>query len=311
MNVLSLFDGHSTGYLALQRAGIKFDRYYASEIAPDPIKISERHYPDIIRLGDVTKVKAEDLPKIDLLIGGSPCQGFSRAGKCLNFEDPRSKLFFEFVRILNEIRIINPEVKFFLENVRMKKEWIQVISESVGVEPIDLNSKLVAPQNRERIYWTNIPYTELAITDPPLISILEDVNTSGYIEKDGILFDPTISEASRNLVSVVNGEVRIKQATKQGYIVAEDGDGINLMYPTSKTRRGRVIKRKAGTLACNCEGQVFYNGIIRNFTITELERLQTLPDGYTEGVGITARKEAIGNGWTTEVIAHFFRGLKV
>lgn len=310
-NVLSVFDGHSTGYLALQRAGIKFDRYYASEIAPDPIKISERHYPDIIRLGDVTKVRAEDLPKIDLLIGGSPCQGFSRAGKCLNFNDPRSKLFFEYVRILKEIREINPDVKFFLENVKMKKEWIQVISESVGAEPVDINSKIISPQNRERIYWTNIPLLPYEITDPPLSSILEDVDTTGFIEKDGILFDPAISEASRNLVSVVDGEVRVKQATKLGYIIAEDGDGVNLMYPTSKTRRGRVIKRKAGTLACNCEGQVFYNGIIRNFTITELERLQTLPDGYTEGVGITARKEAIGNSWTTDIIAHFFKGLKV
>ena len=310
MNVLSLFDGHSTGYLALLRAGIKIDNYFSSEIATDPIKISEKHFPDIIRLGDVTRVKAKDLPKIDLLIGGSPCQGFSRAGKCLNFEDPRSKLFFEFVRLLNEIREINPDVKFFLENVKMKKEWSQVISELVEVEPIDINSKIISPQNRERIYWTNISLLPYEISDPPLSSILEDVDTTGFIEKDGLLFDPAISEASRNLVSVVNGEVRIKQATKLGYIVAEDGDGVNLMYPTSKTRRGRVIKRKAGTLACNCEGQVFYNGIIRNFTITELERLQTLPDGYTEGVGITARKEAIGNGWTTDVITLFFRGLK-
>lgn len=311
MNVLSVFDGHSTGYLALQRAGIKFDKYFSSEIAPDPIKISEKNFPDIIRLGDITKVKAEDLPKIDLFIGGSPCQGFSRAGKCLNFDDPRSKLFFEYERLLNEIRSINPDVKFLLENVKMKKEWIRVISDSVGSEPIEVNSKVVSPQNRERIYWTNIPYTEITITDPPLVSILEDVDTSDYIEKDGILFDPTISEASRNLVSVVDGEVRIKQATKLGYIIAEDGDGVNLMYPTSKTRRGRVIKRKSGALACNCEGQVFYNGIIRNFTITESERLQTLPDGYTEGVGITARREMIGNGWTTDVIAHFFKGLTV
>lgn len=284
MNVLSLFDGHSTGYLALQRAGIKIDNYYASEIAPNPIKISEKHFPDIIRLGDVTKVKAEDLPKIDLLIGGSPCQGFSRAGKCLNFYDPRSKLFFEYVRILNEIRTINPDVKFFLENVKMKNEWIEVISDLVGAKPVEINSKIVSLQNRERIYWTNIPIIEVTISDPPLSSILEDVDTTGFIEKDGILFDPTISEDSRNLVSVVDGEVRVKQATKLGYIVAEDGDGINLMYPTSKTRRGRVIKRKSGALACNCEGQVFYSGIIRNFTITELERLQTLPDGYTEGV---------------------------
>ena len=311
MNVLSLFDGHSTGYLALQRAGIKFDKYFASEIAPDPIKISEKHFPDIIRLGDVTKVRASDLPKIDLLIGGSPCQGFSRAGKCLNFDDPRSKLFFEYVRILNEIRAINPEVKFFLENVKMKKEWIQVISESVGAEPIDLNSKLVAPQNRERIYWTNIPLLPYEITDPPLSSILEDVDTTGFIEKDGLLFDPRIPESNRELVSVVNGEVRIKQSTKLGYIVPNDYDGVNLSFPGSKSRRGRVIRRKASCVTCTDRILVYYKGIFRYFTITELERLQTLPDGYTDVPGISEsdRKEAIGNCWTTDVITLFFRGL--
>ena len=309
MNVLSLFDGHSTGYLALQRAGVKFDKYYASEIAPDPIKISEKHYPDIIRLGDVTKVRAEDLPKIDLLIGGSPCQGFSRAGKCLNFDDPRSKLFFEYVRILEEIKSYNPDVKFLLENVKMKNEWAKVISDILGVEPIEVNSKILSPQNRLRMYWTNIPVLEFDIIDPPLSSILEDVDTTGFIEKDGILFDPTISEASRDLVSVVDGEIRVKQTVKKGYIVANEGDGINLSFPTSKSRRGRVISRKSSCLDCACNIAVLHNGAIRRFTITEMERLQTLPDGYTEGVSNQARKEAIGNGWTTDVIAHIFRGL--
>jgi DNA (cytosine-5)-methyltransferase 3A len=312
LNVLSLFDGISTGYLALQRAGIKFDNYFSSEIAPDPIKISEKHFPDIIRLGDVTKVHASELPKIDLLIGGSPCQGFSRAGKCLNLDDPRSKLVFEYVRILEEIYRINPDVKFLLENVKMKHEWARVISDELGIEPIEVNSKLLSAQNRLRMYWTNIPVLPFDITDPPLSSILEDVDTNGFIEKDGILFDPTISEASRNLVSVVNGEIRIKQSTILGYIVPEDYDGINLDFPTSQSRRGRVIRRKSPTLTSvqNTTG-VYYRGIFRPYTITEMERLQTLPDGYTEGVSLSARKEAIGNGWTTDVIAHFFRGLRV
>ena len=311
MNIVGLFDGISTGRYCLDKAGIQVDNYFSSEIDSNAIKISEKNYPDIIRLGDVPKVKAEDLPKIDLLIGGSPCQGFSRAGKCLNFDDPRSKLFFEYVRILNEIREYNPDVKFFLENVKMKTERARVISDTLGVEPIEVNSKILSPQNRLRMYWTNIPVSEFDITDPPLSSILEDVDTTGFIEKDGILFDPTISEASRNLVTVVDGEIRVSQSVKKGYIVANDGDGISLAFPTSKTRRGRVVSKKSSCLDCACDIAVLHNGAIRRFTITEMERLQTLPDGYTEGVSDSARKSAIGNGWTTDVIAHFFKGLKL
>lgn len=312
MNVLSLFDGHSTGYLALKNAGIKIDNYYASEIDPNPIAISENNYPDIIRLGDVTKIDVSKLPKIDLLIGGSPCQGFSRAGKCLNFNDPRSALFFEFVRILNEIKLVNPDVYFMLENVKMKNEWIEIINKNLGVKGIHINSKLVSAQHRERVYWTNIPH----LTIPGdkcirLLDILEDVSPEGFIEKDGILFDPTISEASRNLVTVVDGEVRIKQAVKKGYIVADNGDGVNLAFPGSTSRRGRVIKGKSSTLDCVCNLCVYHNGMIRRYTTTELERLQTLPDGYTEGVSETARRKAIGNGWTAEVITHIFKGLTV
>ena len=134
MNVLSLFDGISCGRVALERAGIKVDKYFASEIDENAIAISEKNYKDIIRLGDVTKWREWDLPKIDLVIGGSPCQGFSRAGKCLNFEDPRSKLFFEYVDILNDIRKKNPDVLFLLENVKMKNEWSDIISEHLGAD---------------------------------------------------------------------------------------------------------------------------------------------------------------------------------
>lgn len=312
MNVLSLFDGISTGRLCLGRAGIRVDNYFASEIDPNPIAISKKNYPDIIRLGDVIKIDVNELPKIDLLIGGSPCQGFSRAGKGLNFEDPRSALFFEYVRILRDIREVNPDVLFMLENVKMKNEWLEIIDETLGVKGIHINSKLVSAQHRERVYWTNIPY----ITIPKdngikLLDILENVSPVGFIEKDGILFDPTISEASRNLVTVVNGEVRIKQAVKQGYIVAENGDGVNLAFPGSASRRGRVIKEKSSTLDCVCNLCVFHNGLIRRYTITELERLQNLPDGYTEGVSETARRKAIGNGWTANVISHIFKNLTV
>ena len=153
MNVLSLFDGMSCGQIALNQLGIKVDKYYASEIDKYAITITKKNFPNTIHLGDVTKVKAEDLEPIDLLMGGSPCQGFSFAGRQLNFNDPRSALFFEFVRLLKECK---PKY-FLLENVRMKKEYQDVISEHLGVEPIMINSALVSAQNRVRLYWTNIP----------------------------------------------------------------------------------------------------------------------------------------------------------
>ena len=153
LNVLSLFDGMSCGQIALERAGIKVNNYFASEIDKYAIQVAKHNYPNMQHIGDVTQVKASELPKIDLLIGGSPCQGFSFAGKQLNFNDPRSKLFFEFVRLLKEC---NPKY-FLLENVKMKKEYQDVITEHLGVEPIEINSNLLSAQNRKRIYWTNIP----------------------------------------------------------------------------------------------------------------------------------------------------------
>lgn len=152
ITVLSLFDGMSCGRLALERAGIKVKQYYAAEIDKHAIQVTQHNFPNTIQLGDVTKVFAKDLPKIDLLIGGSPCQGFSFAGKQLAFDDPRSKLFFEFVRLKNEC---NPTY-FMLENVKMKKEFELIISKYMGVAPIEINSALLSAQNRVRLYWTNI-----------------------------------------------------------------------------------------------------------------------------------------------------------
>ena len=183
MNVLSLFDGMSCGQIALRQLGIPINKYYAAEIDPYAMRVTKNNFPETIHLGDVTKVKGKDLEKIDLLLGGSPCQGFSFAGKQLNFDDPRSALFFEFVRLLKEC---NPKY-FLLENVRMKKEYQDVITEHLGVEPITINSALVSAQNRVRLYWTNIPN----ITQPEdkgivLKDIVEEmpVNTSNtFTEK--------------------------------------------------------------------------------------------------------------------------------
>ena len=175
MNVLSLFDGMSCGQIALERAGFKVDKYFASEIDKYAIKVTQANYPETIQLGDVRNVKADDLPSIDLLIGGSPCQGFSFAGKQLNFDDPRSKLFFEFVRLFKETK---PKY-FLLENVRMKKEYQDVISKLLGVDPVMINSCLVSAQNRKRFYWTNIPN----VTQPEDKGILlKDILLNEYAE---------------------------------------------------------------------------------------------------------------------------------
>ena len=156
MNVLSLFDGMSCGMIALDRLGIKVDNYYASEIDKYAIQVSQANYPDIIQVGDITKLDLSTLPKIDLVMGGSPCQGFSFAGKQLAFDDPRSALFFEFVKCVDTLK---PKY-FLLENVKMKKEYLDVISEYMGVEPIFIQSSLVSAQSRQRYYWTNIPNVE-------------------------------------------------------------------------------------------------------------------------------------------------------
>lgn len=162
LNVLSLFDGMSCGRIALREAGIKVNKYFASEIDKHAIKQTQHNFPETVQLGSVTGVRAADLPHIDLLIGGSPCQGFSFAGKQLNFNDPRSVLFFEYVRILREIQEYNPGVLFLLENVRMRKECEQVITDQLGLEPVIINSALVSAQNRVRLYWTNIRTREEA-----------------------------------------------------------------------------------------------------------------------------------------------------
>ena len=154
INVLSLFDGISVGQLSLQRAGIKVGNYLASEIDKNAIEITQKNFPNTTQLGPVENIDLSTLPHIDLLLGGSPCQGFSFAGNKLNFDDPRSKLLLEYVRIKNEV---NPRW-WLLENVPMKKEWQNIISEMVGVQPVKMNSSLVSAQNRERLYWTNIPF---------------------------------------------------------------------------------------------------------------------------------------------------------
>lgn len=312
ITVLSLFDGIGTGLLALKNAGIEVDKYYASEIDEKAIAVAKRNFPEIVEIGNVENVEVSRLGKIDFLIGGSPCQGFSRNGKHLNFEDSRSRLFFEFVGALSDVRKENKSVRFMLENVRMKKEWQDTITEFLGVSPHIIDSRIHTPQVRERTYWTNIDGVQQPERQQARIrDIAEERNCEEYVKYEGVWFDPGISQKERELVQKIDGEIRVKQATKAGYIIAENGDGINLQFPTSKTRRGRVIRGKTPTLDCNCNVCYLLDGAIHKVSVLEAERLQNLPDGYTNGLTKQEAKNAIGNGWNEKTVRHIFSYLKI
>lgn len=270
MNVLSLFDGMSCGQLALQRAGIKVDNYYASEIDKYAIQITQKNFPNTIQLGDISKWETWDLPKIDLILAGSPCQGFSFAGKQLNFNDPRSALFFKFSDILKYYR---PK-HFLSENVKMKKEYEQVITNTLKVEPVLLNSSLVSAQNRERLYWfnweTNTP------KDKHLV--ISDI----YQANSGKPLTHKTANRPRTLRN-------LRQHNQKAFCM------LATMYKLAQSNGMTVIQ----------DGEY-----LRCITPLECERLQTIPDNYTEGVSNTQRYKMLGNGWTVDVIAHIFRSLK-
>lgn len=303
INVLSLFDGMSCGQIALERAGVPVNTYYASEVDIYATEITEKNYPDTIRLGDVRYVNGDDLAHIDLLIGGSPCQGFSFAGGQLNFDDPRSKLFFEFVRIKKEC---NPKY-FLLENVKMKKESEQVISEHLGVEPIEINSNLFSAQNRKRLYWTNIPF-DRAITDKNIK--LKDIIEHGIVDRDKSHCLDANYWKGGNLTSYFEKHRRQLIFSSDGlcHVGLADVNGYDLL------KRVYHIEGKSPTLdACtggNREPKIAVGDKLwRKLTPLECERLQTVPEGYTEGVSNTQRYKMLGNGWTVDVIAHIFKGL--
>ena len=319
LNVLSLFDGISCGKEALSRAKITVNKYYASEVNETSIAISQYNHPDIIQLGDVTKVNTNELPKIDLLIGGSPCQNFSFSGtgkgavtvegieitsleqylelKEQDFKfDGQSYLFWEYVRILNEVK---PKY-FLLENVKMAKKWESIITNTLGVEPIVINSSLVSAQNRPRLYWTNIPN----ITQPNDKGLfIKDVLDDEYTEKETLskkILDRYQSVESSYCIGTTKPEFRtigqrdwvFGDNNKMGCLTATD-------YKQPK--------------------QVLHNGILRKISPIEAERFQTLSDNYTQygkfgedikPISHTKRFETIGNGWTVDVIAWILSFMK-
>ena len=293
MNVLSLFDGMSCGQIALNRAGIKYDNYYASEIKSHAIKVTQHNYPNTIQLGDVTKIKAEDLPKIDLLIGGSPCQDFSSANKeKLGLNGLKSGLFFEYLRLLNELK---PKY-FLLENVAMDDYSYSAISDFVGTYPVDINSERVSGQLRQRSYWTNIGAESFdlfgtrkcEIPQPKNKNIsFQSILDSGYTDRTKARC--LLESESRNPGSTYSS---LRRYMIQGFI--------NVVFKDKKTfeKYAKMTEKEM------CDN--FINGDIRKLNQNEMERLQTVPEGYTS---ILSRKDSaclLGDGWTVDVIAHIF-----
>lgn len=283
INVLSLFDGMSCGQIALNKLGIKYDNYYASEIDKFAIGITKKNYPNTIHLGDVRDVKGEDLPKIDLFFGGSPCQSFSNAGNGKGFEGS-SGIFWEYVRVLREVK---PKY-FMLENVKMKKEWQDIITKELGVEPIAINSSLLSGQNRPRLYWTNIPGVEIPEDKGiKLKDILEDDN---LVDKQHLM----TPKAMIYMDGLRNGKQRWDYHKNP-----LDGKAACIVASFYKLSGLGVLDYR--TLGKPC----------RRLTPVECERLQTVPDNYTESASRTQRYKMIGNGWTVDVIAHIFSYMKL
>ena len=287
LNVLSLFDGMSCGRIALERAGIKVDNYFSAEIDKYAIKVADKNWPQDAdkRLGDVCKIKAEDLPKIDLLIGGSPCQSFSRAGDGSGF-DGKSKLFWEWVRLLKEC---SPKY-FLLENVVMKKEWESIITDALGVEPILLNSSNYSAQNRERLFWTNIPTYVLNKSG----AVLGDVTEAKIIPEN--IEDLLLTGEIPTRQKFFEGSSTLKRMLK------------NLAHPDQKSKCLTASMFKG--MAANGMTNIYTGTEVRQLLPIECERLQTVPENYTECASNTQRYKMLGNGWTVDVIAHIFKGLK-
>ena len=307
MKVLSLFDGMSCGQIALHRLGIDVEKYVASEIDKYAISVAKKNFPNMIHVGDVRDVKVAE--HFDLIMFGSPCQGFSFAGNNLNFDDPRSKLFFEAVRILEEAKTINPNVKFLMENVRMKKESEQVITDLLGVEPIAINSSIFSAQSRYRLYWTNLEVGEIP-QDKGIV--LKDILEDDYItDRDkshcidanyfkGGNLKSYFEKHRRQLVFSKDGLCHIGDADLKGH------DAIKRVYH-SEGKSPTVTTMGGG----HREPKVFEEPKAwRKLTPLECERLQTVPDNYTNHVSNTQRYKMIGNGWTIDVIAFLLSDLK-
>lgn len=273
-NVLSLFDGMSCGQIALGRAGIEYDNYYASEIKEHAIKVTQHNYPETIQVGDVTKLSSVDLPEIDLLIGGSPCQDFSVGNlERRGLKGDKSKLFYEYLRLLNQLK----PTHFLLENVRMTDESRDALSEYLGVEPIFIDSIDFCYQTRKRYYWTNIPVGEWKP---------KNVNFQDYKDTDYEYCKKFKVKKTPSRVAMWVG--KCPNVTNRSYINC---------LTTKQDRR-------------NNAGLIEFEDFCRYLTRREMELAQTVPVGYTDCVSIRQAEDLLGDGWTVDVIAHIFNGMK-
>jgi len=341
MEILSLFDGMGCLYMALKELGIQVTNYYASEIEKKPIEFTKQNIPEVEHLGDINKWREWDIDwsKIKLIGAGSPCQGFSFAGKQLNFSDERSKLFFVFIEILNHVRKFNSDVKYLLENVNMKKEYLRIISEYVGVFPVRINSNLVSAQNRDRWYWTNIRTKETGLfselwTDIPQPQdkgiLLKDVlqpeneiedkyylsdNMHNFIKKRdkenygkrGLSHKSLGYDKSKCLTT---GKLRDSSAT----FICIAMRGRNIVDGKRKDYKGAPTEQrlepntegKTNCLTSVAKDNLLTDGYkLRRLTPTECARLQTIPEWVNfDGFSDTAIYKMLGNGWTVDVIKH-------
>ena len=315
INVLSLFDGISGAKLALNRTGININKYYASEIDKYATEISQRHHKDVVRLGDIRNWRAWYLKNIDLIIGGSPCTNLSRAGDGSGLNGEESALLYDFVDILQHYQ---PKY-FLLENVKMRQDWVDVITELLGVSPILIDSALISAQHRERYYWTNIPNVTLpenrhifmkSIVLSDVIPVAIHNLYGGFKEKTVRVFkgkSPTVRTAKGggHIPSFVRKSILRSQETIEYIKNNFNNDQELLQYFYYSNVDDIKLVEVVAKFFEDISYRTFKNwNIIRKFHPIECERLQTLPDHYTEGVSNTQRYRAIGNGFTIDVISH-------
>jgi len=294
VNILSVFDGIGGARLALEKSKIEFEKYYSSEIDKHAIKVLKDNYEDVIHLGDIKNLKKSNFPKIDLLIGGSPCQDLSNAYKGKGLKGEKSELFYEFIRVLNEFK---PRF-FLLENV--KNKWGSLMSEIVGVDFLEINSKYFSAQSRPRYYWTNIPVDLKEIyktyNDKSIRDILEKDVDEKYFLDDCVV------------AKILN--IEIKNNYKNRHIKKILTVPKELINDNERQRRIYDIKGKSPTILARSDTpKILIKDRIRKLTPLECERLQGIPDDYTASCSNTQRYKMIGNSFTVNVIAFLLKNL--